>query len=290
MSEFFDDSKTENINLNRENGQPCEENSSVEKEIASEESISNEENSSTEGTFLNGEKVSAEELVLDGATVSVDTDSGSAVVESQTELPTLKEKISGYLSTVLLVFLCLFVAFTNFFWIYCVQVEGDSMNSTLNTGDYLFVDRLANIDRGDVIVFTRSNVPPFNVASKSYIKRVVATAGDTVRFNEGNLYLKKKGEDHYVIVDYDGVIGETYYQRDDNGAEYVFTVSENCVYVLGDNRENSTDSRILGEVDLSTVDGVVHEHVIKGKNGLIGFTCKVVFKVREFFNMILGRK
>ena len=195
-----------------------------------------------------------------------------------------KQKGGGIISTIILFIFCAFIAFTNFAWIYCVQVDGTSMNATLQTEDYLFVDRLAKIERGDVIVFTRENLSAFEGGYKSYIKRIVGMPGDTLRFKDGKLYLMKEGENYFTPVEYEGVIGDTYFIRGDGGTEQTITVSKDCVFVLGDNRENSTDSRAFGEVEISTIDGVVHQFVIDSKDGFLGKVCESVFKVREIFH------
>lgn len=202
----------------------------------------------------------------------------TAVVEVDASAKSPKKDKGGWISTVILALICAFVAFVNFGWLYCVKVEGDSMETTLQTGDYLAVDKLADIERGDVIVFTGSFA---GASEKAYIKRVVAMAGDTVRISGGNLYLKKNGEQHFIKVDYPGVRGATYYpgKRD---YPYEEEVLPGHVFVLGDNRENSKDSRVFGLIPLECVDGVVPQYVIERKDGFLGKICEAVFKTREF--------
>ncbi|MBQ9710268.1 MAG: signal peptidase I [Clostridia bacterium] len=160
-----------------------------------------------------------------------------------------------------LVLLCIFLLFTKYAWFLPVQVEGDSMNATLNTGDQLLVDRLCDVDRGDVIVFTLNG--------KAYIKRVVGVEGDTVTFINGELFVKRAGEQEFKKAVYEGVIGNTYPKKSTATGEG-FLVSKGCVFVLGDNRENSTDSRTLGEINLNDVNGVVHQFIIDHKDGFLG--------------------
>ena len=193
-----------------------------------------------------------------------------------------KESFVSIVITVLLGLVCALLIFVKFFWIYSVQVVGDSMNDTLQSGDYLYVDKLADINRGDVIVFTLPDGSGEGADGRAYIKRVIATAGDTVVMEDGNVYLKKAGEDHFELVEYEGVKGLTYYRPMDHS--YVpdpFTVSENHVYVLGDNRENSRDSRFLDEIDLDNVDGVVTSFMIERKDGKLGDFCGWFYQMRK---------
>ena len=104
------------------------------------------------------------------SSLSVAEDSEERVTESKSEPK--KESFLSIFTTVLLTVLCVLLIFVKFIWLYCVEVEGDSMNATLQTGDYLLVDRLDKVDRGEVVVFT--------LKEKAYIKRVIAVAGDTV--------------------------------------------------------------------------------------------------------------
>lgn len=171
------------------------------------------------------------------------------------------KKIISDIITIFLLILCLFLVFTKYFWFFCVEVDGTSMNATLEHGDLLLVDKLATPKRGDVIVFTLNG--------KSYIKRIVATEGDVVLIRgDGTLHIKKAGNKSFEKVEYKGVIGKTYYNGPDNLFECV--VSEGCIFVLGDNRENSTDSRALNEIDLELVDGVVHQFIIDNKDETLG--------------------
>ncbi len=111
-----------------------------------------------------------------------------------------------------------------------VRVEGQSMEPTLQTHNYLFVFRLGYTPKnGDVVVFK-----PVGNPKKYYIKRVIATEGQEVNIEDGRVYVD--GE----LLSEDYTQGRTYNVYN---AEFPQTVPEGSVFVLGDNRENSRDSR-----------------------------------------------
>lgn len=172
-----------------------------------------------------------------------------------------RENRRDFILTVAVVLLCAFLLFVKFVWFYCVEVDGTSMNYTLNHGDLLLVDKLCDIDRGDVVVFTLDD--------KAYIKRVVAVEGDTVKIKDGKLFVKYAGEQEFTLVEYSGVKGDTYYLNDPTN-EFKREISKDCYFVLGDNRENSTDSRMLGEIKKDCMNGVVHQFIIDNKDGALG--------------------
>ena len=89
----------------------------------------------------------------------------------------------------------------------------------------------------------------YNIGAEYIIKRVVAVAGDTVAIKDGYLYINgEKQEESYI--------SEQMY----SDMEEV-TVSQDCVFVMGDNRNNSIDSRIIGEINVEDVYAkVVYEN------------------------------
>lgn len=113
------------------------------------------------------------------------------------------------------------------------EVRGDSMYPALSDGDNLIVDkisyRFADPKRFDVVVF------PFRYQEDTfYIKRVIGLPGETVQISEGKIYINGK------------VLEESYgYEeiRNPGLASEAITLGENEYFVLGDNRNNSADSR-----------------------------------------------
>ena len=132
-----------------------------------------------------------------------------------------------------------------------VVVSGSSMYSTLKDGDYLLlVNNLfyPHPQAGDVIVASKES---FN-EGESIVKRVIATEGQTVDidFEAGIVYVDGQALD------------EPYTNTPTNlteGMEFPLVVRENCIFAMGDNRNNSRDSRSpeIGQIDEREVLGRV---------------------------------
>lgn len=152
-----------------------------------------------------------------------------------------------------IVFALVLVAVLFTFIVRIITVDGGSMKPTYHNGDRVIVSGIAGeIEQGDVVIVV-------NALKEPIIKRVIATEGQTVSFDS------ELGE---VVVDGVPLPGETFgvensitYLPDLPGQvlEFPQTVPENCVFVLGDNRGNSTDSRFtdVGMVDRRNILGKV---------------------------------
>ena len=128
------------------------------------------------------------------------------------------------------------------------HVNGDSMNVTLEDGDNLIVDKLSyrffDPDRYDIIVF------PYQYQEKTYyIKRIIGMPGETVQIIDGMVYIDGEMLDESYgteVMQYAGIASEP------------VELGEQEYFVLGDNRNNSSDSR-----DPSV--GIIMEDQIIGK-------------------------
>ncbi len=125
-------------------------------------------------------------------------------------------------------------------------VHDISMQPTLVEGDNLVVEKLSpklgGLHRGDIIVF---KVPEEN---RQLIKRLIAVEGDKVEIKDGKVYVN---DEESKVVDLPGV--ET--NPGDNPAYSKLTVPAGHVYVLGDNRPYSNDSRAKGPIETKRITG-----------------------------------
>ena len=129
-----------------------------------------------------------------------------------------------------------------------VRVDGHSMDPTLNHGDRLIVWRLGyEPQNGDIIVLE----PPIYHIDDYYVKRVIATEGQTVQIINNHVYVNGKALDEPYIQ------GNTSVVNSDKNFETPQTVPRGACFVLGDNRENSSDSRSFGWVPNDHIMGKV---------------------------------
>jgi signal peptidase I len=173
-----------------------------------------------------------------------------------------KEKvIKEYLKPILIA--VLIALFVRAFIVQAFKIPSGSMEPTLLVGDYILVNKsiyglvipythtrlfpYRNPHRGDVVVF----IYPLN-PSKDFVKRVIATGGERVQIIQNRVYVNDK-----LIHDPWGHFSykwpAEYLQRMENFGPVV--VPEDSLFVLGDNRENSDDSRFWGFVPLNDVLG-----------------------------------
>lgn len=125
-------------------------------------------------------------------------------------------------------------------------VDGQSMEPTLSHGERLFVNkfiyRFRNPERGDIVVFS-----PRGLSGKKYIKRVIALPGEEILIDDGKTFIDGQPlEEEYI--------NETMY-----GRFGPHEVPEGHVFVMGDNRNFSADSRSMdrvGFVDYDSISGL----------------------------------
>ncbi len=126
-------------------------------------------------------------------------------------------------------------------------VNGASMLPTFENGQYLIVDQLSyhfeKPTRGAVIIFRY----PLN-QDLYFIKRVIGLPGETVSINGGGVVIKNKANPNGILLN------EQYikYPKEDY---LTFTLSATEYFVMGDNRDGSSDSRIWGPVDENLIIG-----------------------------------
>lgn len=123
-------------------------------------------------------------------------------------------------------------------------INSESMLPTLEVNDRVFVDKIfykkEGLKRQDVVIFAP---PPEALTRDDYIKRVVGLPGDEVWIHDGYLYVN-------------GELSEEIYIKEEAKEEFgPITVPEMQIFVLGDNRNNSSDSRSWGFVPMENIKG-----------------------------------
>ncbi len=132
-------------------------------------------------------------------------------------------------------------------------VSGGSMSHTLEGGDRLLIsDLLYTPKNGDIVVLQMPDeiTERYSQLEKgeAIIKRVIAVGGQTVEIKDSVVYVDGQAlREPYVLLD----------DMDSKANMKPITVSDGCVFVLGDHRNNSLDSRYFGEVDADIIIGKV---------------------------------
>lgn len=119
-----------------------------------------------------------------------------------------------------------------------IRVNGPSMNNTLYDKDIMLLDEISyrfdDIKRFDIVVVRYND--------EYLIKRIIGLPGERVRYENNKLYINGK----YVKENFK-------HKKTEDFSEIV--VSDNCYYVMGDNRTNSVDSRMIGDIKKSDIKG-----------------------------------
>jgi len=185
-------------------------------------------------------------------------DNSTAKEESAPQRSHLREHIEAILVAILI------ALFIRTFVVQAFKIPSGSMKQTLLIGDHILVSKfiygvkipywnktiiaLKTPQRDDIIVF-KYPVDP----NKDFIKRVVGVGGDVVESRDKQLYVNHKRVNHDFGVHSDPrILSGANKPRDNFGP---LTVPENSLFVMGDNRDESFDSRFWGFVDLKAVNG-----------------------------------
>ena len=191
------------------------------------------------------------------------------------------EKANKVLNKILEWSLCVILAvilsvIIRYYLVAPAKVKQSSMNPTLIEGQRILLDRMdKKYQRGDIVTFEapsqlNKNIDLLDSIAKysyntdnwfehliynvlelnkiSYIKRIIAIPGDKIQIEDGNVYLN--GEE----------LKEEYLKEDIITSQFNYNeiiVPEGCVFVMGDNRAESVDSRIFGCIPIDKVEGKV---------------------------------
>ena len=129
------------------------------------------------------------------------------------------------------------------------DVDGLSMFSTLNNKDVLFVEKISTLThsfkRGQIVIFDSENLD-----KDIYVKRIIGVPGDEIEIKNGKVYLNgSELQESYLDPDTVTNPGPILMKSGK------FKVEEGYVFVLGDNRTDSIDSRMLGPISLKDIKG-----------------------------------
>ena len=128
-----------------------------------------------------------------------------------------------------------------------VVVKGDSMDPTLIDGERVIALKNTEIKRFDIVTFPAPDDP-----GKNYIKRVIGLPGDTIEYKNDELYINGKEYEEPYLDEFKGELEDDQPLTSDFTLNDLFgaeKVPEGELFVLGDNRRISKDSRIIGMID-----------------------------------------
>ncbi|MEN1970230.1 signal peptidase I [Lentibacillus sp. N15] len=135
-------------------------------------------------------------------------------------------------------------------------VDGESMEPTLNDGNLLMVNKVVydikDVDRFDVIVFHANK-------QDDYVKRVIGVPGDAITYKHDKLYVNGQYVPESFLDTFKETHSTTPYTKDFTLKEITGSkqVPDGKLFVMGDNRDNSLDSRAFGYISLDQIVGKV---------------------------------
>ena len=158
----------------------------------------------------------------------------------------LKEKIKSILPYIIIIIV---VVLIRTFIATPIKVNGTSMNDTLSHKDTMILNKidlkLNKLERFDIVVIETGDT--------YLIKRIIGLPGETIEYKKGKLYINGKK------------IKDPYYKDENTNDFDVVKIPKNHYFVMGDNRSDSIDSRIIG---------VINKNNIKGTTKLVIFPLK----------------
>jgi signal peptidase I len=151
------------------------------------------------------------------------------------------------------------------FLIQAFYIPSGSMEPTLEIGDRVLVNKLSyrlhDVNRGDLVVFeahegngdcgqavSEAAADASESGIKDLIKRVIGLPGDVIDLRDNHILIN----DHVLVEPY---IGDQVVTAPTGSIEFPFEVPEGCIFVMGDNRTDSRDSRIFGPIDEDQIVG-----------------------------------
>lgn len=168
---------------------------------------------------------------------------------AEPKAPSMARSALNFVGMIVLVIVMAWVMRTFIFGAY--EIPTGSMETTIMTGDRVFAEKITYLgsepEQGDIVTFDDPEIQ-----GRILIKRIIATEGQTIDLVDGVVYVDgipldepyTNGLPSYPLVPAFGV-----------DITYPYTVPEDCIWVMGDNRTKSSDSRYFGAVPVSSVLG-----------------------------------
>ncbi len=162
-----------------------------------------------------------------------------------------RKKVMMFLIELFIIALVYFTLFT--YVISSVRISGDSMYPTLHDEDFALVSKVSlndeGIERFDIVYFYSESL------DLEVVKRVIGLPGDTVEYQNDKLYINGDYlEEPYLDIAHMEEL-KTQYGIENFTQDFQFTVPEDELFVLGDNRPRSTDSRSFGSISYDSIIG-----------------------------------
>lgn len=184
---------------------------------------------------------------------------------AESQPPAPRTRLKSWLTTVMVLLAAPLAALLLTAFVFqSYEVDGPSMESTLQHNDRLIVLKLARTwsrftrkpyipKRGEIIIFVKHGVEEFNESNKQLIKRVIALPGERVVVNNGFVTVFNQESPGGFQPDKAMPYGQALDLTTSGNQD--LTVPPGEIYVLGDNRDNSLDSRVFGTVKSSDIVG-----------------------------------
>ena len=217
-----------------------------------------------------GEEVNIDSLEEKSSPIQLSSDSpypDDSFLHSDTDLDEGEQKkktAKSFLEWGAVILGALLVAFLiKTFLMQAYYIPSSSMTPTLQVGDRVLVNKLSyevgDIGRGDLVVFGRPATE--RTVKTDLIKRVIGLEGELIEIIEGRIYITQSESSSRQLLVEPYLASTTYTRGFDNtdlcekATENSCLIPDNHVFVLGDNRDGSRDSRFFGPIDENTVVG-----------------------------------
>jgi signal peptidase I len=133
------------------------------------------------------------------------------------------------------------------FVLFPATISGNSMQPTLADGERVFAWKTSDVQQKDIIVFESPTEQ-----GKMFVKRVIGTPGDKIKVEKDRIYVNDQRLNEDYLITYEGE-----YDFKLLGTHFETVVPDGEYFVLGDNRFNSSDSRMFGTIARESVQGKV---------------------------------